>query len=139
MNIYSIVSRFSGKVLFGVVLFLLTAPVCCNPLGPVITLTEYNSGSVVLVKRGQRFEIVLKANPTTGHEWQVVSFNKNTLKQGATSFDQQENKYGAGGVTIFQFKTMMEGETDLKIGYIRPFDKNHKFERLFQVVIKVYK
>ena len=103
-----------------------------------MTLTEYNSGSVTLVKRGQFFEVVLMANPTTGYRWEAVSFNKKILKQDTTRFDWQGNTYGAGGVAVFRFEAMVEGETELKIGYARPFDKNRKFERLFQVEIKVY-
>jgi len=104
-----------------------------------MTLTEYNSGSVTLVKRGKVFEVVLMANPTTGYRWEAVLFNKKILKQGTTRFDRQGNTYGAGGVAVFRFEAMVEGETELKIGYARPFDKNQKFERLFEVVIKVYK
>jgi len=137
LKIFSTIYYHRGKVLAGIILLILVVPIYGNPIDPLMTLTENNSDSVVLVKRGQVIEIVLAMNPTTGYQWEAVSFNKEILKKDASRFIPQGNEYGAGGVMVFRFEALLEGETNLKIGYFRPFDKDKKFERLFQVVIKV--
>ncbi len=137
LKIFSVINYHRGRVLAGIILLILVAPIYSNPIDPLMTLTEDNSDSVVLVKRGQVIEVVLAMNPTTGYQWKAVSFNKKILKQDTTRFIPQGNAYGAGGMVVFRFEALLEGETNLKIGYSRPFDKDKKFERLFQVVIKV--
>jgi inhibitor of cysteine peptidase len=79
------------------------------------------------MKKGDNLEIVLKANPTTGYRWEVVSIDTSILKNTGAEYKADKvppGIVGAGGKTIMRFKSIKKGETLLKLIYHRPFEKD---------------
>ena len=74
------------------------------------------------------FVVKLPANPTTGYQWSVTSYDKTLLQLIRSDYRASETKLiGAGGVMAFTFK-LRSGKTYpamTKMGftYARPWDK----------------
>jgi inhibitor of cysteine peptidase len=57
------------------------------------------------VKRGEKKIVIpLAANPTTGYQWSIVSYNHNHLKLVGSRFKKPTtNRIGAGGQMLYTF------------------------------------
>jgi inhibitor of cysteine peptidase len=96
----------------------------------------------IKVKAGEEFNISLKANPTTGYGWQLITtLDPNILKLKSSHFEKaptQKNLMGAGGHTVWTFKALGAGEANLLFHYLRPWEKNKQPARKkrFTVVVE---
>ena len=55
----------------------------------------------------QQFVVTLPANPTTGYQWTVTTYNKKLLKMTGSHFDAPQTKLiGAGGKMTFIFELL---------------------------------
>jgi len=103
-----------------------------------VKLDERNSGRRIELAKGQVLAISLKANPTTGYTWEVVEIDKHVLEQeGEAEFKPQSDLIGAPGVETFSFRAVNAGETFLKLGYRRPWEKDVETERTFSLRVIV--
>jgi len=80
----------------------------------------------IVVNLGQEFTITLNSNPTTGYHWQMdKSPDKSMVDLISSVFVGPETKLvGAGGREIWTFKAVGKGHTELKMKYIRPWEKD---------------
>jgi len=109
-------------------------PLCKDP----IKLTEADSGKTVNMKIGGCLNIVLEGNPTTGYIWKESSRTAPVLKQyKRMEFVPQSKLIGAGGKCTFYYKAAARGGTELKLVYHRPWEKNVKPLRVFNVKVTV--
>ena len=80
-------------------------------------------------KKQSSFVVTLAANPTTGFQWNVVSYNKKLLTLSNTTYQRPNIQLiGAGGQMLFTF-TLNKGQaypssTDLIFKYARPWEKD---------------
>ena len=79
-------------------------------------------------KNKSSFVITLEANPTTGYQWSVVSFDKDLLTLSSSYYQGPDSKLiGAGGHMLFTFTLNKEKAypktTDLFFSYARPWEK----------------
>ncbi len=90
-----------------------------------IVVTEKDAGSIVEIVSGDRLDIVLVGNPTTGFNWHVSSVDSDVLKEaGQPSFRRDSDLIGSGGEVTLSFAAVVPGQTTLKIMYNRAFEKN---------------
>ena len=74
-----------------------------------------------------RFEVTLPANPTTGFQWSVVSYDKDLLTLSKSNYERPKtNLIGAGGQMHFMF-TLQKGKnypksTEIVFKYFRPWE-----------------
>ena len=69
------------------------------------------------VKLNHKFKINLKSNPTTGYKW-VVYYNHKFLKLVGEKYIPDKPIFdGSGGHTIFIFKALKTGKTDIVLRY----------------------
>lgn len=76
------------------------------------------------VLRGQRFDVVLESNPTTGYSWalskrldnRVVTLAANTYRPNEAS------RVGSGGAEVWTFVARHEGATTISLAYRRPWE-----------------
>lgn len=102
------------------------------------SLTDDDSGCTVTLGVGEILEVVLSGNPTTGYAWDIVSMDRNILKQlGETKFKPHKQARGAGGKIIMHFVAQAAGKTCLKLVYHRSFEKGKPPEGVFKVTVKV--
>lgn len=75
------------------------------------------------------FVVNLEANPTTGYQWEVVSYDKALLTLKSSVYQRPDTKLiGAGGQMLFTF-TVNKGKTHPKstklvFKYARPWEKD---------------
>ncbi|KTD59263.1 protease inhibitor I42 family protein [Legionella shakespearei] len=83
--------------------------------------------SIDVNSNNKNFTVSLNANPTTGYQWKVVSFDKGLLTLSGSQYQKPNNKLiGAGGKMLFTF-TLNKGKTypaktDMVFKYARPWE-----------------
>jgi len=124
---------------------LLIAVIACFVLaagivsaGETIQIHEDGGGSTVELSCGDRLEVVLSANPTTGYTWEVSSLDAAVLTvSGDASFKPDSGLIGAGGRMTFSFDTGAAGRTALRLIYHRPFEKGVAPLKVFELNVTV--
>jgi inhibitor of cysteine peptidase len=81
------------------------------------------------VKTGDVFKIQVKSNPTTGYQWQLAEpIDSAIVKLDKKEFlsDESSGKMmvGGGGSEIWVFKGIKKGKTEIKLKYIRDWQKD---------------
>lgn len=89
---------------------------------------------------GQRFELALASNPTTGYSWALAK----RLEPRVVTL--AENRYcandaaaaGAGGVEVWTFVARHEGTASIALAYRRPWEKGQApaAARVFRVHVR---
>jgi inhibitor of cysteine peptidase len=76
------------------------------------------------LRRGEKFKIELRSNPSTGYRWHLVFFNNSILKLISSEFvPNLTNQIGSSGIERFNFEATKEGRTSIKIVYRRAWEK----------------
>lgn len=91
------------------------------------------------VTLGKKFQISLKANPTTGYKW-TASYDKKFLKLVGETYNRDlsgpKPRVGVGGTTIFSFLPVNTGETSINFRYKRPWKKEVAEKKTFIINIR---
>ncbi len=104
-----------------------------------IVLGDADSGKTVLVASGDRFEVRLESNVTTGFEWVVDPESASDVVTVVSStYDEPETDLvGAPGTQIFVFEATRAGAGILRLEYLRPFDDPPVPERIVELIVSV--
>ena len=100
---------------------------------------EYlNPGEPIKVKVGQRFTIRMESNPTTGYGWQLSKDLDNIIVLITNTFIPPDSKLcGAGGHELWTFKAVEQGQTNILMKYVRPWEKDQPARtNVFMVIVK---
>jgi inhibitor of cysteine peptidase len=120
-----------------IILILATSTTSCTP-EKVITLEADDAGSTIEIKPGIKFKVILAGNPTTGYAWETVDLDTAILQQiGEAEFDKDSDLVGSGGILILTFEAVGTGQTDLKLVYHRPWEKDEDPADTYEITIKV--
>lgn len=110
----------------------------------VIAITEKNDKQTVAVTAGDKVEIRLPSNITTGYGWRVESVSATTVKQdGAVTYissPQPPNGppvLGRGGESVVKFDAVSAGTVTIKMEYTRPWEKNKPPAKTFTITLDV--
>jgi inhibitor of cysteine peptidase len=104
---------------------------------PVKITDKDNDGKVLLVK-GQELIVTLDITTGTGYTWLVKRVDDKQLEQtGKPKEEREENKPGAPARLVFRFKALKPGTTPLELDYKRPFEKEAKPAKTFQVKVTI--
>ncbi len=97
------------------------------------------------------FALALDSNPTTGYSWQLASYDQGLLYLVSREYEKKEEGgeekkgeegrgelVGAGGLEVFTFRAIAEGESEIELRYLRPWETDRPAEKTltFQVEIK---
>jgi inhibitor of cysteine peptidase len=103
-----------------------------------VNLLGNDNGGQIELAKGQILVVTLESNPTTGYSWEVVSSEGSILRQvGEAEFNPQSDLIGAPGVEIFRFEAAGAGQTELKMVYHRPWEKDVEPLQTFSVQVTV--
>jgi predicted secreted protein len=131
MNPFTILRAFPALALL---LALLWLTGCAS--SDALTLTNSDDGSLVTLKT-----IQLESNPTTGYSWAIIEYDPAVLQpQGEPEFVSEaagQQRVGAGGWEILRFQPVATGQTQLKLGYRRPWESNVELVESFTVAVTV--
>ena len=90
---------------------------------------------------GRQFTIEIESNPTTGYQWCPV-FSEAKVRLIRHDGPRVESKpgsrtpVGAGGVDLFVFEALAEGETSIQMTLKRVWETTHLEQRTFRVSIE---
>ncbi len=84
--------------------------------------TAADDGSSVEAAVGDTIVVVLEGNPTTGYSWQVEAADATVLASAEPEYVVESDLIGAGGTYTFTFTALAEGETQVRLVYLRPWE-----------------
>jgi len=95
------------------------------------------NGRQLEVGVGQRFELALPENPTTGFRWALESKGEPVLVLLGDAFAPSAGTPGAGGVHRWEFEASRAGSADLRLTYRRPWGQAGEAARTFALLVVV--
>lgn len=102
-------------------------------------LYEAFSASMIETQVGQEFTITLDSNPSTGYGWQLAEpLDESILELVGSEYEPPEDgSIGTGGQELWTFKAVGQGETEIALKYVRPWEEDGvpAKERTFTVVV----
>ena len=114
----------------GIIRLLVIIALCCFICPHVAADNESyamsNNNSDISVEIEGTFGISLESNPTTGYEWDVKECDYSVLELVNTDYVTAKNQsppvVGAGGLQKWTFRGLKDGETTLKLVYLRSWE-----------------
>ena len=120
-------------------IYIMTA--CSGKSTNLITADDASAGSTIEMRVGDKLDVKLEGNPTTGYNWTIESVDSQIIKQlGESEFKQNkqsQNLVGAGGSIIHHFEAIKSGQTQLKLIYHRPWETDVAPIKIFEITIVV--
>jgi inhibitor of cysteine peptidase len=108
---------------------------------PAVKLDVADDGKTVSAIIGQKIEISLEGNITTGYSWQVGELGgKAVVSLGEPAYVTRQHApgmVGVGGTFTFELAAVAAGTAKLRLIYVRPWEKDQPPEKTFTVTIKV--
>jgi len=92
-----------------------------EPSGPLV-YSAGDDGRSIELKVGESFTVVLEGNPTTGYSWQVEGVDEAILSVGEPDYKSDSDLVGSGGTFTFTFTALSAGESQVRLGYSRPWE-----------------
>jgi inhibitor of cysteine peptidase len=120
------------KTLFATLIGLFFLTTSCQAK-PDMTLT--------VDKTQPMFQVKLEGNPTTGFQWNVLSFDKKTFQLQSKKFYAPKTKLmGAPGVMVFEFSLNKNqtypNTTQMSFEYARPWEKGSAAKKTIEIIFK---
>jgi inhibitor of cysteine peptidase len=132
--------RRRGVVVLWIVAVLLILTAGCGGKGAQPPVEESDPTQPIEVRVGEEFVIILKANPTTGYQWQLAQpLDEGKVELVGSEYKAPEgDRVGAGGTEVWTFKAVGAGKTTIALEYVRPWEKDAPpaETRAFTVVIQ---
>ncbi|MBU0714172.1 MAG: protease inhibitor I42 family protein [Verrucomicrobia bacterium] len=100
---------------------------------------EYlNPSEPIKVKAGQIFTIRMESNPTTGYSWQLSKTLDDQIILVTNAFIPPDSKLmGTGGHEVWTFEAIGEGQVEISMKYVRPWEKDQPIRtNVFTVIVK---
>jgi inhibitor of cysteine peptidase len=101
-------------------------------------LTEADAGRSIELRAGDKLEVTLPGNPTTGFQWDVSVGDTAILRpSGEPEFAPSSSAVGGGGTITLRFAAVGTGQMGLTLIYHRPFEKDVPPAQTFEVTVTV--
>jgi len=114
------------SIIRALVIIALCCFICPHVAADNESYTMSDNNSDISVEIEGTFGISLESNPTTGYEWNITECDYSILELVNTSYESAENQtppvVGAGGSQKWTFKGLKDGETALKLVYLRSWE-----------------
>jgi len=109
------------KNLISIILVVVIAMFVSSCAGP---FTINDTGKTINLTTDDPFEIDLAGNASTGYSWQILPYDSTVIEQVGTPEFKSNNgdAVGSGGIITFKFKTVGDGQTNLKMIYSRKWE-----------------
>lgn len=100
------------------------------------TVTEAESGTEIDLESGDRLEIKLESNATTGFEWVIAEGSLEYVSLVNESYEAPDTDLvGAPGEQTFVLEAEERGAGVLRLEYIRPFDDPVVPEKVVEYIV----
>lgn len=101
------------------------------------SIDETWNGRQLDLSVGQRFEVSLPENPTTGFRWTFESNGGPVCALVSDSFVSSAGPPGAGGLHHWEFEATRDGRADLRLAYRRSWGQAGEPARMFTLHLSV--
>lgn len=99
--------------------------------------TSADAGRTLSVAAGERFDLVLKSNPSTGYHWkpastpdgEIVRLYRNDYTADAPG------RIGGGGHETWTFRAVSPGSTAIQMQYVAPDGRRVAEELTYQIIV----
>jgi inhibitor of cysteine peptidase len=109
-----------------------------SPAKSTKQLTEADTGRSLELYVGDKLEVILLGNPTTGFQWEISDIDPSILRtSGEPDFEPSGNAVGSGGKITMCFEAVRTGQMKLTLIYHRPFEKDVPPAQTFEVAVTV--
>jgi inhibitor of cysteine peptidase len=82
------------------------------------------SGTRFTLVRGDRLQIKLASNPSTGYAWRLLGVAPAVLKPAGSTYNGTARLPGAGGTQTLTFRAIARGTTPLQLLYVQSGSSN---------------
>ncbi len=114
------------------------APSSATVAPDTVQIQAKDVGRTFTLRIGDRLEVALNGNMTTGYTWEPQDLDTRILQaEGEMDYTSDNQALGASGVFRWHFKAAAAGETTLKMIYHRPFETDTPPLEAFEVKIVV--
>nr|MBC7245253.1 protease inhibitor I42 family protein [Chloroflexota bacterium] len=113
------------------------ALVACTVARKPLKVVERDTGSMLELRVGDKFDVVLDANPTTGYQWELAGEVRVVQQVGEPEFVPDSNALGAGGKMTIHFQAVAAGEEWLRLVYHRSWEQRVAPAKTFELYILV--
>lgn len=105
----------------------------------VASYTEADTGAEITVDAGDRFELRLVSNRTTGFSWVTVPGEiDHVVDLVSEAYEEPDRSaVGAAGIQTFEYEATGAGAAILRLEYVRPFDEPAVPERIVEYIVRV--
>lgn len=93
------------------------------------------NGSTICVDAGERLEIALPENPTTGYLWHIRGLPHSLRPERAAPFVAKGAAIGAGGTRVFAFRAVEPSDVEVVFVLRRVRGSSVAEERVFAVTV----
>ena len=122
-------------LLFGLLVACSVSP---SPAPSTKRISVADTGQRIELRAGDKLEIALPGNPSTGFQWELGAGDTTILRQnGELTFTPSSGTVGSGGQVILRFEAVAPGQTQLRLVYHRPFEKDTPPAQTFDVMVTV--
>jgi len=92
---------------------------------------------------GKTLKISLEENPTTGFSWDYTVSDETLLEVVDDEYFPSNTEtavVGSGGIHVFEFQGLKEGETTLTFNYFKSWEGTEKTEdtRVYKIIVDQY-
>jgi len=106
-------------------------------------ITDGDKGGTIHLKAGERFEVRLKSNPTTGFMWYLEKESTPIVKlvhqsQADVTDDSEDKHLGRPVYQVFSFEAKRFGDGVLLLHYVRSWEKPTPEDEQFQIHVFIH-
>ncbi|HLH61487.1 MAG TPA: protease inhibitor I42 family protein [Ktedonobacteraceae bacterium] len=99
---------------------------------------ESSNGQEIDLQTGQKFEVRLRENPTTGFRWNVLSGGEPTCKTLADVYEPPDSGlHGQEGTRYWRFEAVQAGYAHIELLYRRSWESAGNAARRFILNVRV--
>ena len=104
-----------------------------------VDVDEHNNGGTVYVLPGEIIRVKLRSNPSTGFSWALGPIEEGFFEDKSEFIADPHREYeaGYGGNTIWTFKAVRSGETEIPLIYARPWEDDRPAARTFNLHVVI--
>ena len=85
----------------------------------MIHVDEAMNGRTLTLEAGDRFELSLPENPTTGYQWEIEEGADPVCVRLSDRYERSSERTGSGGVRRWLFEAARAGEGEIRLSYRR--------------------
>lgn len=101
---------------------------------------ESSEGQEIVLSVGDKLELSLDENPTTGFQWQLTAKGEPVCELESDSFlEPSSSLVGRGGEHRWRFKAARPGQGEIKLLYRRPWEQEGAAARTYTLYVRVSK